>query len=274
MQISINDLGVIILNEQLNILNIIDMLLRRWTLVLFTTILVGVFAFVYSEVFVSPVYSSTAALYVNSEREKTTDDVTASNLNSSRQLVMTYAEILSARTFLTTVAEDLDNAYTATQIKNMISMDSLNNTEILKVTVKGNNAADVYEITKSIVKHAPDELIRVVEAGSVKVLDDASETTVPISPNIRRNTFIGVFIGIVLGAFIVIVLELFDTRIKNGDEISQRYEEPLLGEIPSLTPGGNSSNYASGYGGYGYGYGYGYGDIKGHNSIVDSKKEE
>ena len=259
------------MNEQLNILNIIDMLLRRWTLVLFTTILVGVFAFVYSEVFISPVYSSTASLYVNSERQKTTDDVTSSNINSSRQLVMTYAEILCARTFLTTVAEDLDNAYTATQIKDMITMDALNNTEILNITVKGNNAADVYKITKSIVKHAPDELIRVVEAGSVKVLDDASETTVPISPNIRRNTFIGIFIGIVLGAFIVIVLELFDTRIKNGDEISQRYEEPLLGEIPSLKMHNGSSNYGNDYG---YGGGYGYGYARSHQRTDGSKAGE
>ncbi len=237
------------MNEQLSIISIIDMLLRRWTIVFLTTILVGVFSFVYSEVFIDPVYSSSASLYVNSERQKANDDISQGTITSSRQLVMTYAEILNARTFLTTISDELDNKYTVNELRSMITMDSLNETEILSITVKGNDADDVYRITKNIVKYAPDELIRVVEAGSVKVLDDASETKTPISPNIRRNTFIGVFIGLILGAFIVIVLELFDTRIKSGDEITQRYKEPLLGEIPSLSAGHGGASYS--YGGYG-----------------------
>ena len=238
------------MNEQLNLISIIDILLRKWTVILLSAILVGVFAFVYSEVFIAPVYSSTASLYVNSNKQNVSEDVSSATLASSRQLVMTYAEILKARSFLEDIATDVDGDYTATQIKNMMTIESLNDTEILSITVKGNSAEDVYRITKSIVKHAPDELIRVVEAGSVKTLDDASETKTPISPNIRNNTFIGVFIGILLGALVVVVLELFDTRIKSGDEISQRYQEPLLGEIPSLMARGNS--YSSGYSSYGY----------------------
>ncbi len=242
------------MNEQLNLLSIIDILLKRWTVILMSAILVGVFAFMYSEVFISPTYSSTASLYVNSNKQNISEDVSSATINSSRQLVMTYAEILRARTFLEVIATDLNGRYTVNQLKGMLTMEALNETEILSITVKGTNAEDVYKITKSIVKYAPDELIRVVEAGSVKVLDDASETKTPIAPNIRTNTFLGIFIGIVMGALIIIVLELFDTRIKNGDEISRRYKEPLLGEIPSLLA--KSTSYSSGY------YSYGYGDDK------------
>lgn len=238
------------MNEQLNLVSVIDILLRRWTVILLSAVLVGVFAFVYSEVFISPTYSSNASLYVNSSKQNISEDVSTATLSSSRQLVMTYAEILQARTFLETIATELDGKYTVNQIKKMISMEALNETEILLITVKGTSPEDVYKITKGIIKYAPDELIRVVEAGSVKVLDDASEPKTPISPNIRTNTFIGVFLGLLLGALIVIVLELFDTRIKNSDEISQRYKEPLLGEIPSLFSKGSS--YSSGYSAYGY----------------------
>ncbi len=238
------------MNEQLNLISIIDILLRKWTVILLSAVLIGIFAFVYSEVFIAPTYSSTASLYVNSNKQQESEDVSGATLASSRQLVMTYAEILKARTFLESIVTDMNGEYTVNQIKGMLTMEALNETEILSITVKGNNAEDVYKIAKSIVKYAPDELIRVVEAGSVKVLDDASETKTPISPNIRNNTFLGVFIGILIGSLIVIVLELFDTRIKNGDEISHRYKEPLLGEIPSLAVRGNA--YSSGYSSYGY----------------------
>ena len=230
------------MNDQLSVLNILDMLLRRWAIIVASAVLVGIFTFIYSEVFIAPVYSSSATLYVNSSRELNSSEISAANMSSSRQLVMTYAEILKGRTFLTTVAEDLDNKYTASEIKGMLSMRPVNDTEILSITVKGTDADDVYKIVKSVVKHAPDELIRVVEAGSVKELDQPSETKTPISPNIRSNTFIGIFIGIVLGALLVIILELFDTRIKSGDEITQRYKEPLLGEIPSLVANHDSTS--------------------------------
>ena len=110
------------MNEQLNLISIIDILLRKWTVILLSAILVGVFAFVYSEVFIAPVYSSTASLYVNSNKQNVSEDVSSATLASSRQLVMTYAEILKARSFLEDIATDVDGDYTATQIKNMMTI--------------------------------------------------------------------------------------------------------------------------------------------------------
>ena len=43
-------------------------------------------------------------------------------------------------------------------------------------------------------------------------------------------------IGIVFGALIILILELFDTRIKTREEIIEKYDEPLLGENPILIP--------------------------------------
>ena len=40
-------MGVIWLNEQLNLISIIDMLLRKWTTILLSAVLIGVFAFVF-----------------------------------------------------------------------------------------------------------------------------------------------------------------------------------------------------------------------------------
>ena len=207
---------------QMNIVQILDILLERWIVVLLSAVFVGVFTFLYSEIFIAPVYSSSALLYVNSNRQQVTEDISQANIYSSRELVMTYAEILQTRTSLSRVAAEFNGKYSINQIKSMITMSPLNETEILTIAVKGTNPEDVYNITRSIVRYAPDELEKVVEAGSVKILDDASKTTVPISPNVRRNTFIGVFFGILLGALIVIILELFDTRIKSSDEITMQ----------------------------------------------------
>ena len=222
------------MNEQISIVDIIDMLLRRWWLILVSAIIIGAVTFTYTLIFIDPMYKSEGALYVNSSQNQVSGEVTTGTITASQKLVTTYAEILQRRTFLEQIVQDMSNKYTTEQIKKMLKMGSANETEILEISVTGKDPHDVYLIARSILQHAPDELIRVVEAGSVKILDNAKENKNPISPNIRNNTLIGLLVGILLGALIAVLLELFDTRIKSGEEISQRYNEPLLGEIPNL----------------------------------------
>mgnify|MGYP004557318207 FL=1 len=56
----------------------------------------------------------------------------------------------------------------------------------------------------------------------------------PISPNVRANTLVGVLLGIMLAGLSIVVFDLLDTRIKSGEEFANNYEEPLLGEIPTI----------------------------------------
>ena len=41
-------------------------------------------------------------------------------------------------------------------------------------------------------------------------------------------------IGLVLSVAAILWMEIFDTRIKTPEQIKTSYDEPLLGEIPSL----------------------------------------
>lgn len=222
------------LKEELKIMDIVDMLMRRWWIMLMSMIIVGIMAFIFTEVFISPTYRSVGALYVNASKEQVNQSVTTGTITASQQLVSTYAEILKRRTFLENVSEDIENKYEVKQLQRMITILPVNETEIMEISVESTDPHDSYLIAHSVLMRAPDELMRVVEAGSVKLLDDAEENIVAVSPNIRQNTLIGALMGIILGALIILLLEFVDTRIKNSEDIVNKYEEPLLGEIPSL----------------------------------------
>ena len=126
------------------------------------------------------------------------------------------------------------NRYSISSLEKMISMKAVNETEILEITVTGKVPQDVYDICHFILVRASDELIRVVNAGSVKILDDGQVPEKPVSPNVKKNSLIAFLAGMVIGALIILVLELFDTRIKSRDDIINKYDEPLLGEIPEV----------------------------------------
>lgn len=226
---------MIFLREQLSVMDAVDMMIRRWWILAIAALSMSIAAFTYTQIFIDPLYQSDGALYVNAQRTQN-NDVSQANILASQKLVETYKEILSRRTFLSRVAADLDNRYTARAIGKMITMESANETEILEITVTGKVPEDVQKICHSVLVQASDELVRVVNAGSVKILDDGQIPTSPVSPDVKKNTLIGVLLGVVIGALIVLMLELFDTRIRSREDIISRYDEPLLGEIPELIP--------------------------------------
>ena len=221
------------MNDQLKVTDIIDMLIKRWWIWVITALVFSIAAFVYTEIFVDPLYKTEGTLYVNALRTQTID-VSSANITASKDLATTYQEILKRRTFLEQISEETGGKYSVANLNKMISMKIVNETEILEITVKGKVPEDVYEICHSILANASDELIRVVNAGSVKILDDAQIPKAPFSPNVKNNSLIAFLLGMVLGALIILVLELFDTRIKGREDIISKYDEPLLGEIPEV----------------------------------------
>lgn len=221
------------MNEKIGIADIIDMMIRRWWIWAVCAVVFSVSAFVYTQIFVDPLYRTDGTLYVNAQRTQNTD-ISQGQLNSSQELVKTYKEILSRRTFLSQVAEDLDGRYSTGELKSMIAYGAVNETQILQITVTGKVPQDVYDICHSVLVHAPDELIRVINAGSVKILDDGQIPRSPVSPNVKQNSLIAFLLGIAVGAGIILLLELFDTRIKTREDIASKFPEPLLGEIPEF----------------------------------------
>lgn len=238
------DLGDDFLKEQLSVTEIINMLLRRWWIIALSAVILSVSAFFYAQFIIAPLYSADGTLYVNARRTQSSD-VSQTNLMASQQLATTYKEILTRRTFLAQVSADTNGEYSVAKLKRMISINSLNETEIMEIRIVGEVPEDVALICNSILTHASDELIRVVNAGSVKILDQGEVPEVPVSPNVKNYTLIALLVGLIIGVLIILCVEFLDTRVKSREDIINKYDEPLLGEIPELVL--NTNKYEDGY---------------------------
>lgn len=236
------------MKEQLGLEEILNMFLRRWWVMVICAVTFSVVSFFYAQFMVAPLYRTDGTLYVNASKTETVN-ATQANMSASQQLAVLYKEILSRRTFLSKVASDVDNKYTVDQLAGMISMGSINETEIMGIRVVGEIPQDVYEICHSVLINASDELTRVVNAGSVKILDDGQLPEHPFSPNVKTYALFAFIIGFIFGAVLLFGIEVFDTRVKTREDIEKRYQEPLLGEIPELLPDSESrgGSYMSSY---------------------------
>jgi polysaccharide biosynthesis transport protein len=71
-----------------------------------------------------------------------------------------------------------------------------------------------------------------LRSSNIRVVDIARTPTYPITPNVQRNLVMGLLLGLSLGIGLALVLESFDTTVRNMEELSAISTLPGLGTIP------------------------------------------
>ncbi len=247
--------------------NIIDILLRRLWLIVLLVCLGGGVAYTYSSFIVQPKYVASVTMYVYNQNPQQ-QTMTAGDFTLSQKLVDTYMVILKSNHVLDKVSDQISEQninYSANAIKNMISAEAVDDTEVFKVSVSSHDKEHSKIIADTIAQIAPEEIIRVVKAGSVEIVDNAELPKTFSYPNISGNTIIGIVLGLVFACAFAIILELMNTSVKGREDLTDTHNLPVLAVIPNLDGRSKSSKsyykYKKGYGryyGY-YGYSYGYG---------------
>ncbi len=229
------------MKDEIIFVKLLELTLKLWWVVLIFAIIGSLVAYTVSTAFMTPMYKSTAKVYVSGSERQEGTNLNINDVNLSTRLVSTYIEILCGNEFLTEVAKDYNRKYkndanplSASAIKSNITMNSANETEILEIEYKADSAKKANRVLSILLDNAQGEITRVMNGCKVSIVDNATIPLNPFSPNIRQNTFIGLLLGIVLGVAVILMRELFDTRIKDDDDIKNRYKLPVLGIIPNI----------------------------------------
>lgn len=233
---------------ELDLWETLQIIRRKIWIILSCTIVLGLGVFLVSRFLITPQYSASTSMYVYNGEDRADQLITASDLTTSQKLVQTYIVVLTSDTVLNRVADQLDNTYTAKELRDMVQASAIENTEAFRVTVTNPDPAMAQKIANTIAEFAPFDIIRVVKAGSVEVIDHATLPTSQSSPNNLRNGMIGALLGLMLSCMVAIVASMMDSAVRSEEDLTSKFDLPVLGVIPSLT---ESKENGEGYGYHG-----------------------
>lgn len=219
----------------LNIKDILLVLKKRLKLIIIFGILGVIVAAFITYMWVQPTYTSTASFYVINDTYRETQEISSGELSASQRLVKTYIVVLQSETTMRQVSqrlEELGYSYSTSALRSMTSAAAINSTEAFKVSVTGENPEIVKTIVTIILDVLPGELIRVVEAGSVKVIDTASDPSKGSYP-IKKNMAYGLAAGVVAAVAYAILYAVFDTRVHSEEDLKHIFTIPIIGHVPS-----------------------------------------
>ena len=203
------------------------------------------------EFFVSETYTADGVLYIYSQFSNQTQNgtvavegeageaategetngaVTGASINDARTMSTTYMETLKLRSFLTEVSEEIGGVYSWQQIKKMMQVSSVNETEYIMVSVTANNPKTAYRIADCICRKAQGKFAEIFKGGEAIIVDKVIYPQYADSKGGLQKVLISIFLGGALGTFIVVLMNLFDRKIRKSEEISEKYNVSILGE--------------------------------------------
>ena len=219
---------------EIDVFHLLKILWKRKLLIVLVAFVTGAVAFAYSSFIVKPEFTSTTRIYVVNRNQGDKPGLTNQDLQAGSYLVKDYREIILSQDVLEKVATDLKLDLPPKGLAGKIKVTVPVDTRIVSISVTDRVPEEASRIANSLREVAAQKIISVTRVSDVTTREEARPATSPSSPNIRRNTMVGLLAGAVIMVVTVLLVELLDTRVKRPEDIEDVLQIALLGVVPNL----------------------------------------
>lgn len=216
--------------EEIDLKDLFNYFKSKLILIIGITLLFVVVGFVYGNFIKTPEYKSYTTILLTKESGQT---ITSTDITLNRNLVDTYSEIIKSKNVLGTVIKrlKLDTSYEA--LSKSVSVEAINDTEIIKVTVVNENKKVAKDTANEIADVFSEKVVKLYDISNLGIIDDAELAKNPYNINVLKDTILFTLIGIVLSFALVFVLYYFDTTIKTVADV-EKIGLPVIGAVPTV----------------------------------------
>lgn len=192
---------------------------------------------IYGFLIQKPMYQSYTTVILGSSTT-TSSGITQNDVTLNKNLVSTYAEIVKSKRVLNQVIDELELDIDYETLAKEISVSSVNETEIIKITVSDKDAVRAKNVANVTASSFAKEVIDLYKMNNVNILDEATTAISPYNINVIKQLVIYILVGVILGAGIAFVIFYFDRTIKSVAQVEQRIKLPILGSVQMYGKGG------------------------------------
>lgn len=206
---------------------------RRWLVIVAFFVLSLILVSLYS-LFATPKYASSTRLFVSADKNNTAEAYAGGAFVT--QQMASYAQLATSRELMNRVIEKTGVNVGPDQLAGQISAVATPLQVLLKITVTDTNATRAQQLAST----TADELAKLIEeienkggTQTVKatVVDPASFSTVPVSPNWTLNLAVAGVLGLVIGIGVALIRDLMDNSIKNASDITKDHDLPVMASV-------------------------------------------
>ena len=214
---------------EIDLLELAAVLISRWKLLLLCAVLCAAGAFAWCKFMVTPLYSSTAGLYVFS---KSTSVTSLADLQIGSNLTTDYEQVITGRPILDRVITRLELDETYESLKGKIAVTNPSDSRILYITVTDPDAEKAKEIADRTASIASTFISQKMDQDPPSIIQTGYTDGDPVSPRTKRTTVMGAMIGLLLAAAFVVVTYLLNDTIVTPEDVQNKLGMEVLASLP------------------------------------------
>ena len=221
--------------EELDLKELFNIFWSKKVYIVLIVLIFIVVGIIYTVGFTTPKYtSSTTLLLAGSESSagETTNSITTTDVTLNSKLVSTYSVLVRSKDVLNQVISNLGMDISWEDLRNNVSVSTVEDTEVIELSVTTKDAADSAKIANETAKVFSEKVSEIYNINNVHVVDEEEVSNVPSNINYQKDVIIFAFIGLVIAVVYVLIANMLDTTIKTADDIEKLFKLPVLASIP------------------------------------------
>lgn len=203
--------------------------ISHWKLLAVSTLLVAVIAFMASRFLITPMYESTAELYVLS---KSTSITSVADLQIGTNLTSDYMEVISGRPVLEQVITNLGLEEDYNSLYKKVALENPADSRIMKITVQDADPELAKTIADEVAEVSAAYIAEKMDQDPPNIIQYGYSDNEQVSPSVGKNTIIGAMLGFLLAAAVVTVSYLLNDTILNPDDLEKKIGLHVLASLP------------------------------------------
>ncbi|MCL6570600.1 MAG: capsular biosynthesis protein [Bacillus sp. (in: Bacteria)] len=201
--------------KDINIKELFNVIKKRFWLIAFITVLVGVTGIFYSSLNTTLLYQSSAKIIISADAE----------------LMKTLHVIIKDSTVLEKVVDELNLERSPEGLAGQITVESIEGSQVVSIKVVDTNPKVAADIANTTAKVFKEEVPGIIEFNDVRFLSRAKVNPYPINENSNRTIIMAFIGGLIVGIGLAFLLDSFDDTIRSDREIEELLGIPVLGCI-------------------------------------------
>lgn len=201
---------------------------KIWISVVAAVVLAAL-AVMYTLYCVTPMYASTARLYV---RNRQSVGFSSSEITAYSDLTKDYMQFVYSDTVLNGVIEEVGLDTTASSLKHRISVSNPAETRVLVLQVSDSDPIRAKQTVDALCQHFRSFITELMREDQVTVYDEGTLPTRPSSPSVKRNMTLAAMLGFLVPMAVVGLLYMTRNTIVDAETVERNLGLKVIGKVP------------------------------------------
>lgn len=220
--------------EEIDLKELLDYCLEKIWVVFLFVFLFSTMGLVYTVYLKTPMYKSTTSIILASNNSNTANNntsITQADISINQNLINTYTEIIKSKAVLNNTISSLGLDYDYAKLAKMVSVTSVNDTEIINISVVDADPVQARDIANKIASIFKGQVMSIYNMTNVSILDSAEIAVAADNIHVVKEAIIYFVAGIVVGLLCIFLRFYFDRNIKTVTELEGKIDIPIMGSI-------------------------------------------